>query len=388
MVDARETTADRYARQQRIPGWSQARLADASVLVVGAGALGNEVLKNLALLGVGHLIVVDMDRIERSNLSRTILFHADDLGHAKATTAARALTRINPDVRVTALDGDLRAVLGLGRLHRCTLALGCLDNQGARSLLSRMCLAAQVPLLDAAMWALGGEVRAFLSADGPCFDCLLAPDERADLWLRYSCTGGFRPSDDAPPAPTTITTTAIIAGLLTQEAVRWLNGQALPDGTALVYNGQATKLHRTMLRRDPACPNHVPLDWSEVYALSGTAATLTARAVLQQAMAHLGADPTLDLGRDLLLAFHCPTCDTVAPVMHLQGLIAAAQAVCPQCGTQRIAQTTSTVTLDDPWADEPLARLGVPDGEIISVRAGEQVRLYELALSDAYPTSC
>jgi adenylyltransferase/sulfurtransferase len=94
---------DRYARQQLIPGWQQAHLAEATVLVVGAGALGNEVLKNLALVGVGHLIIVDMDRIEPSNLSRTVLFQADDVGQTKATTAARALARINPDVRITVL---------------------------------------------------------------------------------------------------------------------------------------------------------------------------------------------------------------------------------------------------------------------------------------------
>jgi hypothetical protein len=68
--------------------------------------------------------------------------------------------------------------------------------------------------------------------------------------------------------------------------------------------------------------------------------------------------------------------------MHLQGQIAAAQAICPQCSTQRRVRTTSTVTLDDAWADEPLARLGVPDGDVISVRTGERVLLYELALSE------
>lgn len=229
----------RYARQQLIPGWQQRQIADASLLVVGAGAIGNEVLKNLALLGVGHLVIVDMDRIEHSNLSRTVLFHDHDVGQSKAATAARAVQRLNPDVRVTVLEGDLRFGLGLGYVRHSTLVLGCLDNQGARSWLSRMCLAANVPLLDAGMWAWGGEIRAFLSPDEACFDCLLSPDERADLWLRFSCTAGFRPVDAAPHLPTTISTTAIIGGLLVQEAVRFLHQQPMESGTALVYNGQA-----------------------------------------------------------------------------------------------------------------------------------------------------
>ena len=61
---------DRYARFRLIAWWDQQKLAAAKVLVVGAGALGNEVLKNLCLLGVGHVYVVDFDTIEESNLSR------------------------------------------------------------------------------------------------------------------------------------------------------------------------------------------------------------------------------------------------------------------------------------------------------------------------------
>ncbi len=80
---------DRFDRLARIEWWDQSRLAAARVLVVGAGALGNEVIKNLSLLGVGHLVIVDRDRIERSNLSRSILFRPADEGQPKATCAAR-----------------------------------------------------------------------------------------------------------------------------------------------------------------------------------------------------------------------------------------------------------------------------------------------------------
>src|SRR5437588_11469685 len=80
---------DRYGRLRLIPWWRQDRLAAARILVVGAGALGNEVLKNLALLGVGTVYVIDRDVVETSNLSRSVLFRAEDGGRPKAEGAAR-----------------------------------------------------------------------------------------------------------------------------------------------------------------------------------------------------------------------------------------------------------------------------------------------------------
>src|SRR5438876_12352743 len=79
---------DRYGRLRLIPWWRQDRLAAAKVLVVGAGALGNEVLKNLALLGVGTVYVIDLDDVEPPNLPRSVLFRAEDDGQAKAEVAA------------------------------------------------------------------------------------------------------------------------------------------------------------------------------------------------------------------------------------------------------------------------------------------------------------
>src|SRR4051794_34828877 len=80
--------ADRYGRLRLIPWWRQERLAAAKVLVVGAGALGNEVLKNIALLGVGTTYLIDFDTVETSNLSRSVLFRHGDGGRPKAEVAA------------------------------------------------------------------------------------------------------------------------------------------------------------------------------------------------------------------------------------------------------------------------------------------------------------
>jgi len=99
--------ADRYARLRLIRWWDQDRLRAAKVLVVGAGAIGNEVLKNLALVGIGHMVVVDFDTIEDSNLARCVLFRAADRGESKAQVAGRALQQLNPDVDVRAINGNV-----------------------------------------------------------------------------------------------------------------------------------------------------------------------------------------------------------------------------------------------------------------------------------------
>src|SRR5882672_9868283 len=104
-ISLEETSAeqdDRFHRFKLISWWDQERLKNAKVLVIGAGALGNELLKNLSLVGVGNVVVADMDRIENSNLSRSVLYRAKDNGQLKATVAARAAKEIYPEMKVAA----------------------------------------------------------------------------------------------------------------------------------------------------------------------------------------------------------------------------------------------------------------------------------------------
>ena len=99
-ITAQEASGDedRFNRFRLIGWWDQKKLAAAKVLVVGAAALGNEIVKNLALLGVGNMLIADLDRIENSNLSRSVLYRAADNGQYKAEVAAAAARDIYPDI--------------------------------------------------------------------------------------------------------------------------------------------------------------------------------------------------------------------------------------------------------------------------------------------------
>jgi len=101
-------------------------------MVVGAGALGNEVIKNLVLMGVGYIYIVDFDTIEVANLSRSVLFRESDAGRRKAEVAAARAKEINPYVHVQYLHGDITHDVGLGVFRRMDVIIGCLDNREAR----------------------------------------------------------------------------------------------------------------------------------------------------------------------------------------------------------------------------------------------------------------
>ncbi|MBO6060184.1 MAG: ThiF family adenylyltransferase, partial [Bacteroidaceae bacterium] len=118
------------------------KVKNAHVLVAGAGALGNEVVKNLALFGVGHIYVVDFDRIELSNLTRSVLFREEDAyNHSyKAEIVAKRAMEINPQIKVVPFVGNLLSEVGFGIYSNVDVVIGCLDSSIARYQLNRLCM--------------------------------------------------------------------------------------------------------------------------------------------------------------------------------------------------------------------------------------------------------
>ena len=149
-------------------GGSRRCVRDATILVVGAGALGNEVLKNLALMGIGNILIADFDTIEDSNLSRSVLFREGDRGRRKVDVAAQRVKELNRDVNVKTWHGNINFEMGLGVFRHVDAIIGCLDNREARLSINRFSWAVNRPWVDGAIQELMGIARVFWPGKGAC----------------------------------------------------------------------------------------------------------------------------------------------------------------------------------------------------------------------------
>jgi len=245
--------ADRYARQRMIPGWDQDRLSKATAVVVGVGALGNEVAKNLALAGIGRVVLCDFDTVSTSNLSRTVLFSSEDVGRPKVEAAVAALRSLTPDVVVDPRPVDLVAGVGLGELADADIMLGCLDSRRARLQLLGRCALVEAPLVDGGTHPWGGEMRLRLSVEEPCYGCSLTPAQRGESDLPQSC------HDDRPqPQASSIASTAVVAGWMALTALR-IVFDAPPAARFIQVDGLTAHTGAVTVTRDESCPHHRPL---------------------------------------------------------------------------------------------------------------------------------
>lgn len=211
--------------------FSQDRIAAAKIMVVGCGALGNEVLKNLALMGAEHLTLVDFDRVEAGNLSRSILFTKEDAeeGRYKVDVAAERLVRINPRMSVRTIRGDIAFDVGLGLVREMDVVIGCVDNRWARYCINRLCMRAGIPWVDGGIGTLEGTARVFAPGKN-CYACQLGPEGLKDLRRRMPCSGIIRRNEEAGKAPTTSVIASVIGAVQVQEALKLLHREQLSDG--------------------------------------------------------------------------------------------------------------------------------------------------------------
>ncbi|MCS7132370.1 MAG: ThiF family adenylyltransferase [Aigarchaeota archaeon] len=161
---------ERYDRQLRIAGWNQAKLMEATVMVAGVGAIGCEVAKNLALMGVGKLILVDNDVVELSNLSRQMLFTDEDLGKSKAVVAAEKLRKMNPCIKVDAYFEDVRR-LDQSIFQETRVIVSCLDNWPVRRWLNSLAIELNKVLVDSSMDGFYANLQVVIPKETPCLEC-------------------------------------------------------------------------------------------------------------------------------------------------------------------------------------------------------------------------
>lgn len=165
---------ERYSRQLVLPQWSaraQNRLGNASVLVVGAGALGSPVALYLAGAGVGRIGILDGDEVELSNLHRQLLHFTPDVGTPKVHSAVAKLEHLNPEVLVDPYQVELDAENAAGLIAGHDLVVDCTDSFDARYALNAACCAARTPLVEGAVTGFVGMVMTIVPDETACYRC-------------------------------------------------------------------------------------------------------------------------------------------------------------------------------------------------------------------------
>ena len=360
---------DRYHRQRLIDGWDQARLRRGRVLVVGAGALGNEVLKLLALTGVGHVVVVDMDRIELSNLSRGVLFRDDDVGRYKADCAARRAMELNPEVTVHPLTLDVMHAGGLGLFLWADVVVGAVDNREARVFINSCCALAGKRWVDGGIQGMSGVARVFDPASGPCYECTMGEVDRKLLAQRLSCARLAREAAALGRVPSTVLAASIIGSFQALEALKVLQGQAAMCGEGLHMEGWTGDVSRVSYPREEDCMGHDVLPPQEPLGLGRRDVTMGA--LLDRAEQALGPGAALDLSRDVVLSLTCPDCGQGEGGGAVVGAVTEADAACPACGAHRVLDYLSSVSREDEAAlDRTPYDLGLPPLDVVVARRG------------------
>lgn len=399
-----ESEAGPFDRQERISWWSQEKIRRAKVMVVGAGAIGNETLKNLALLGFSNIFIADFDHVSTSNLSRTVLFRREDTGRKKAEVAAERVRELcladNP--RVGWFHGDVVWELGTGVFREMDVVLGCLDNAETRLAINRQCWLGQTPWVDAGIYELAGAVSVFAAARPPCYQCAATKEQLAAARRRYSCDDFKRALAEQGKAPTVQVASAIASAVQVQEAVKLVCGQEAAVGKKIFFQGAVNDFALLNYPVNPDCAAHAT--YAEVVPVGlGCGVTLRDFLELVSHEEASGAGATLDLrgDRTFVVSAPCRGCGRAVELLRPNFRIYEHEVACAECRRRglannapdgdgrerpkRVAPDRFSLAETEPRVlDLTLHEIGVPPLHVLAVadRRGDY-RYYELA-ADAH----
>jgi len=383
---------ERFSRLRLIPWWDQGKIASTRLLVIGAGALGNEILKNAALLGFSQVIVVDLDRIEESNLSRAVLFRSEDIGASKAEVAANAYRSLAPDACIMPVTGNVLEVCGLGLFEWSDLIIAGLDNREARLFINRSAWKVNRPWIDGAIEGVNGVVRAFLPGRAPCYECTLGEVDWELLQRRMSCNLLLLEPAVEGKIPTTPTISSIIAGMQVQEAVKLIHGLPTLASKGYIFEGMNHTSYVVEYTPNVDCMSHYTLP--KIVHLAERSVDLTLEDLRLRAQTDLGsADVSIEFSRDVVQKLACPSCYEEEEIYRPLGSLFLEDAKCRNDGHLRSVMTLHSYLGEAGLANRKLNQLGLPVLDVFVARAGENEIGYipygdaRLVLGDLHPNT-
>ena len=231
---------ERYNRQIIIKGFGekgQLKLKQAHVCIAGLGGLGSPAAMYLVAAGVGHLTIIDAQRVELSNLNRQVLHWHLDVGRSKVSSAIEKLYAMNPNVKVDAKLEEITRKSVDGLIKGADVVVDGMDNYPTRYLLNEACVRARVPFVHGAVEGLVGQLITILPGKGPCLRCVV-PEE----------------PPRKPVFPVLGATPAVVGCLQALETIKLITGIGKPlVGEMLLFNGEALAFDTIKVERDPRC---------------------------------------------------------------------------------------------------------------------------------------
>lgn len=242
-----DTELLRYSRQIMVPEFDiqgQEALLNAKVVIVGLGGLGSAAALYLATSGVGHLVLVDGDKVDLSNLQRQIIHQNDRLGMAKVKSAKISLQDLNPEIKITVVEQYVTAVKTLSRIaDKADVVLDATDNYAVRYVLNDYCLSYLCPLIFGAAIRVQGQLSTFdyRNSNSPCYYCLYGSQKEENT----AC------ADNGIMAPVV----GVIGSMQAMEAIKIIAGigQTLV-GRLLVFDALTMQWQEFTVKQRKDCP--------------------------------------------------------------------------------------------------------------------------------------
>ncbi|MDI6639625.1 MAG: HesA/MoeB/ThiF family protein [Methanocellales archaeon] len=241
MVKLTDSDKKRYDRQMMISGFGeegQRKLKRSRVFIAGAGGLGSTSSVFLAVAGVGHLKIVDDDRIELSNLNRQILHWNRDIGRAKVDSTKEKLSQINPDVAVEVVKTTMTESNVFDLVEGSNVIVDGMDNFPTRYLLNRVAVEKKILFVHGSIYGLEGRATTIIPGRTACLRCIFP--------------------ESPPPTrfPVLGATPGVIAVIQATEVIKYLTGIGrLLANRLLIYDGESMKFEEISVRRNPDCPD-------------------------------------------------------------------------------------------------------------------------------------
>jgi molybdopterin/thiamine biosynthesis adenylyltransferase len=244
MNDSQLLRYSRHILLEEVGVEGQSALLSAHVLIVGAGGLGSAVALYLGSAGVGHITVVDHDRVDTTNLQRQIAHTLARVGRFKAESVRQAIADINPDIHVSAVTERADDALLDSVLPQVDLVLDCCDNFATRQAINRACVKHHKPLVSGAAIRFDGQVAVYdpRQPDSPCYACVFPPSEAVEE-AQCATMGVFAPL------------VGMVGTAQAAEALKLLCGIGRPlTARLLMVDARSMEWNEVRVPRHPACP--------------------------------------------------------------------------------------------------------------------------------------